>query len=61
MRNYQNEINWRKQKYIEIRAYIDKNLAEKLKQKLEKNQKSLASWITEKASEYLHTEEMKNT
>lgn len=53
MRNYKNELNWRKEKYFEIHTYIERDLGEKLKQKLEKNNQTMANWITEKAREYL--------
>ena len=53
MRNYQKELNWRKQKYFEIHTFIERDLGENLKQKLEKNNQTMANWITEKAREYL--------
>lgn len=53
MRNYKKENEWKKKKYIEIRAYIDKEIGEKLKISLQKKGKSIASWIRDNANEYL--------
>lgn len=53
MRDYKNEIKWRKNHYEEIRAYIEKNLGQKLKQKLKENNQTITNWITENAREYL--------
>lgn len=53
MRNYNNEMLWRKSKYDEIRAHIDKNTGEKLRKKLKKEQKTIASWVRENAKKYL--------
>ncbi len=52
-RDYQREMNWRKDKYTRIDCFIDKNLGEDLKEKLKKNHKSIAMWVTENAEEYL--------
>lgn len=52
-RNYENEKNWLKEKYTRIDARIDKDLGIQLKEKLKSENKSLATWITEKAREYL--------
>lgn len=52
-RNYQNEMNWRKEKYSRIECFIDKKLGEDLKSKLKKEHKTMASWVTESADEYL--------
>ena len=53
MRNYENEAEWQRKKYDSIRAYIDKDLGYKLREKLKKENKTIASWITESAREYL--------
>lgn len=60
MRNYENESNWRKQKYFEIHTYVERDLGMRLKQNLEKNNIPMATWITRKATEYLDREEKKN-
>ena len=52
-RNIKKEYEWSKQKYTRILGDIDKQLAEELKNKLKEENKSIASWITECAKEYL--------
>lgn len=52
-RNTKKEYEWSKQKYTRILGDIDKNLGEKLKEKLKSENKSIASWITENAKKYL--------
>ena len=52
-RNYEKEREWSKNKYARILGDIDKELAEELKAKLNKEGKSIASWITENAKKYL--------
>lgn len=53
MRNYQNEFKKRKEKYTEIRAFIEKDLALKLKEKLKKRNKTTAEWIRENARKFI--------
>ena len=53
MRNYEKEVAWRKKKYNEIRANIDRKLAEDLREKLKEDKKTIAQWITEEATDYL--------
>lgn len=53
-RNYAKEYEWSKTKYTRILGDIDRELAEKLKEKLKEENKSIASWITECASQYLN-------
>lgn len=57
-RNTKKEYEWSKQKYTRILGDIDKQLAEDLKSKLKKENKSIASWITECAKEYLNKKEV---
>lgn len=57
-RNIKKEYEWSKQKYTRILGDIDKQLAEDLKSKLKKENKSIASWITECAKEYLNKKEV---
>lgn len=52
-RNYEKEREWSKTKYTRVLADIDKELGEKLKEKLKKEDKSIASWITENAKKYI--------
>ena len=52
-RNFEKEDIWAKEKYERINARIDKNLGLKLKEQLKKEGRSLASWITENAKNYL--------
>lgn len=52
-RNLKKEYEWSKNKYTRILGDIDKELAEKLKEQLKKENKSIASWITECAKKYL--------
>lgn len=54
MRNYKKENDWKKNKYTEVRANIDKELGLELKNKLKENNKTIASWITENAKKYLN-------
>ena len=53
-RNIKKEYEWSKQKYTRILGDIDKQLAEDLKNKLKEENKSIASWSTECAKEYLN-------
>lgn len=55
MRNYKKEREWKKNKYDEIRANIDKELGKELRQKLKDENRSIANWITENAKEYIKT------
>lgn len=52
-RNLKNEDIWAKEKYERINARIDKKLGLDLKEKLEKEGKSIASWIADNAKKYL--------
>ena len=52
-RNYQKEREWKIKKYDEIRAYIDKELGAKLRLKLKRENKTIASWIKDNAKEYI--------
>lgn len=53
-RNYEKEKEWAKNKYSRVLADIDKELAENLKAQLKKENKSIASWITNCAKEYIN-------
>ena len=53
MRNYKKEMEWREKRYNEIRAFIDVNLAKKLREKLKKEEKTIAEWISENARKYI--------
>ncbi len=59
-RNYEKEREWSKNKYVRILGDIDKELAEELKAKLKKENKSIASWITENAKRYLEENRVEN-
>ena len=52
-RNYEKEREWQLKKYDQIRANIDKELGTKLRLKLKKENRTIASWITENAEGYL--------
>ena len=52
-RNYEKEREWQLKKYDQIRANIDKELGTELRNKLKKDGKSIASWVTENAKKYL--------
>ena len=56
MRNYKKESKWQKEKYDEIRAKIDKDLGTKLRTKLKKEDRTIAGWVTDRATEYLGKE-----
>ena len=47
------EYKWAKQKYTRILGDIDKELGDALKEKLKEEKKSVASWITDNAKQYL--------
>lgn len=53
MRDYKKEREWQLKKYDEIRAKIDKNLGNKLREKIKKENRTIASWITENAKKYI--------
>lgn len=52
-RNIKKEYEWSKQKYETIFARIEKQLGIELKEKLQKEGKSAAEWVTENAKKYL--------
>lgn len=52
-RNYKKEREWQLKKYNEIRANINKDLGLQLREKLKKEGKTIAKWITENAQKYL--------
>ena len=52
-RNIKKEYEWSKQKYEPIFARIEKQLGIELKEKLQKEGKSTAEWVTENAKKYL--------
>lgn len=52
-RDIKKEYQWSRQKYTRILGDIDKELGDKLKEKLKKEGKSVASWITDNAKKYL--------
>lgn len=52
-RNYKKENEWKKNKYEEVRANIDKELGIELKNTLKDEGKTIAEWITENAKKYL--------
>lgn len=52
-RNYKKEREWQIQKYDQIRANIDKELGTALREKLKKEGKTVAGWVTENAKKYL--------
>lgn len=52
-RNYINESKWQKEKYSLIKAYIDKDTGDKLREKLTKEKKTIAGWIRENAEKYI--------
>lgn len=52
-RNYGKEREWQLKKYDEIRAKIPKDLGTALRAKLKKENKTIASWVSENAKKYL--------
>ena len=52
-RNTKKEYEWSKQKYTRKHGDIDKELRDKIKEKLKNEEKSIASWITDCAKKYL--------
>ena len=56
-RDYKKEREWQLQKYDELRAKVDKELGTELRKKLKKDNKTMASWMTENANKYLKEEE----
>lgn len=55
-RNYQKESEWQAKKYDLIRANIDKELGTNLRERLKKENKTIAGWITENAKRYVKGE-----
>ena len=56
MRNYKKESEWQHEKYDEIRAKINKDLGTKLRKKLKKEDRTIAGWVSDNATEYLGKE-----
>lgn len=56
-RNYEKEYKWQMQKYDQLKAHIDKNLGLQLREKLKKENKTIAGWITENAKKYIKKED----
>lgn len=52
-RDYKKEHEWKIKKYDEIRANIDKELGTLLREKLKKENITIASWITTNAKKYI--------
>ncbi len=52
-RDIKKEKEWAKTKYTRILGDIDKDLGDELKEKLKKEGKSIAGWISENAKKYL--------
>ncbi len=55
-RNYIKERAWLLENYKEIRANIKKDTAEKFRQKLKDEKRTVADWMNEKIEEYLDEE-----
>ena len=53
MRNYKNESKWKRNKYDEIRAHIEKELGAELRKKLKANDETIAGWIRQQAIDYI--------
>lgn len=53
MRNYKKELAWKREKYDEIRANIDRELGLKLREKLKIKNMSIAEWIRKCAEEFI--------
>ena len=58
-RDYKKEYEWQYRKYDEIRANIDKKLGMELREKLKKENKTVAEWVNENAKIYLAKEMIK--
>ncbi len=60
-RNLENRNEWYKQKYLKFGADLDKEYCEKLKQTIkdDKDYKSIADWIKERADKYLKEKNVK--
>jgi len=56
MRNYKKESQWSKEKYEQINARIEKELGQALREKLKKENKTVAEWTRENAKKYLEEE-----
>lgn len=54
MRNLKKESEWRKNKYTRIIADLDKELGNKLKEKLKLEGKTVSDWIRENAEKYIN-------
>lgn len=56
-RNYKGEANWRRKKYDEIRASIEKGLGKELREKLKRENKTIAGWVKDCAEKYIRKED----
>ena len=59
MRDFKKEYKWRREQYDVIKAEINKNLGTKFRQKLKKDKKTIAGWITENIEKYIFSENKK--
>ena len=53
MRNYKKEREWQVSKYDQITANIDKQLGNKLRQKLKEQNITIAKWIKNNAEQFI--------
>lgn len=52
-RNYEKEAAWLKSKYTDLRARVDKTLADDLKKSLEESNITYAQWLKNQIAAYL--------
>lgn len=53
-RNYEKESQWMKNKYVDIRAKIDKSVAEPFKAKLSERGIPYAQWLKDRIAEFMN-------
>ena len=52
-RNYQKEAEWSKERYTRLEIRIEKELGQQLKEKLKKENISIAEWTRKNAEDFL--------
>ena len=53
MRDYVKEYQWQLKKYDLIKVKVDKNLGKKFREKLKKENITMAKWLKDRISEYV--------
>lgn len=54
MRNYRKESEWMKQRYTELRAKLDKSIADPFKEKLLGQGITYSQWLKDRITKYMN-------